>query len=308
VAVPPSGEQFELSAGELSAVVVEVGGGLRALHSHGEDVLDGYGLDEMCTSGRGQILVPWPNRIDRGEYEWRGRSLQLALTEPSKQNAIHGLARWSAWTPCERSGERVVLEHTIHAQSGYPFTLHVRLEYTLDAGGLTVRWTATNQGGEPAPFGAGAHPYLKVGGDRIDQAVLQVRADTWYENDDRGIPRARWPVAGSAFDYRRPRPVGGTVIDTAFSDLERDADGRARVTLTSADGTRSVRVWLDENHPYLMLFTGDSLPDVGRRRRGLGVEPMTCAPNAFRTGEGLKALEPGEAFSGAWGIEPVQQA
>ena len=53
-----------------------------------------------------------------------------------------------------------------------------------------------------------------------------------------------------------------------------------------------------------MLFTGDTLGDVGRRRQGLAVEPMTCAPNAFRTGDGLRIIEPGEAFRASWGIIP----
>jgi len=59
---------------------------------------------------------------------------------------------------------------------------------------------------------------------------------------------------------------------------------------------------MDGGYRYLMLFTGDALPEAERRRRSLGVEPMTCAPNAFRTGEGLLVLEPGESFAAAWGI------
>jgi len=51
-----------------------------------------------------------------------------------------------------------------------------------------------------------------------------------------------------------------------------------------------------------MLFTGDSLP--GMNRRSLGIEPMTCAPNAFQSGEGLVTLAAGESFSAGWGIEP----
>ena len=44
-------------------------------------------------------------------------------------------------------------------------------------------------------------------------------------------------------------------------------------------------------HPYVMVFSGDPLPDVDRR--SLGVEPMTCPPNAFRTHESLVVLDPG---------------
>ena len=52
-----------------------------------------------------------------------------------------------------------------------------------------------------------------------------------------------------------------------------------------------------------MLFTGDTLPD-DRRRRSLAVEPMTCPPNAFRTGDALIRLDPGGSFTSTWGIAP----
>ena len=51
-----------------------------------------------------------------------------------------------------------------------------------------------------------------------------------------------------------------------------------------------------------MVFTGDPLPDVARR--SVAVEPMTCPPNAFRTGDALIRLEPGESTASTWGIEP----
>ena len=60
----------------------------------------------------------------------------------------------------------------------------------------------------------------------------------------------------------------------------------------------------DDSYSFVMpdrVFTGDTL-EPERRRRGLAVEPMTCPPNAFRTGEGLIVLEPGGSFTGAWGI------
>jgi aldose 1-epimerase len=84
--------------------------------------------------------------------------------------------------------------------------------------------------------------------------------------------------------------------------LARDADGLAWVELTSTDGWRT-RLWADRHYPYIQLFTGDTLgPD--RRRRGLAVEPMTGAPNTFRSGDGLVVLGPGESLSTAWGIQP----
>jgi aldose 1-epimerase len=51
-----------------------------------------------------------------------------------------------------------------------------------------------------------------------------------------------------------------------------------------------------------MVFTGDPLPDIARR--SVAVEPMTCPPNAFRTGEGVIVLEPGASATATWGLAP----
>jgi aldose 1-epimerase len=87
-----------------------------------------------------------------------------------------------------------------------------------------------------------------------------------------------------------------------FTDLERDGEGLARVTLGRRDDASAVTLWMDDSYPYLMLFTGDSLADVNRR--SLAVEPMTCPPNAFRTKESLIVLEPQGMWAGEWGIDP----
>ncbi len=93
--ISPSGEQVELSVGDQRVVVVGFGGGLRRYSIGDEAVLDGYSVVTMCGSGRGQLLAPWPNRIQDGSYEFGGESYQLALDEPERRNAIHGLVRWS---------------------------------------------------------------------------------------------------------------------------------------------------------------------------------------------------------------------
>src|SRR5215475_8239521 len=94
--IAPSGEQIEIMAGDQRAVVVEIGGGLRSYSAGGQDLVDGYGADEMSSSGRGQALIPWPNRLQDGSYEFDGRRHQLPLNEPERRNAIHGLVRWVA--------------------------------------------------------------------------------------------------------------------------------------------------------------------------------------------------------------------
>jgi aldose 1-epimerase len=298
---PPSGEQYEIVFEDQLAVVTEVGAGIRTYSVSGLDVLDGYAVDEPATSGRGQVLIPWPNRIRDGAYEFGGRRHQLELTEPARANAIHGLVRHAPWHATESEASRVVMEHVLDQQPGYPFTLGLRIEYALSPEGVSVTTTATNLGSEPCPYGCGAHPYLTAGTATVDATILSVPAASVLVSDERGVPTGRVPVDGTAFDFRRPAAVAETVLDHCFTDLARDEDGRARVRLSNPGGN-GVLLWMDESYPYVMVFTGDPLPDVDRR--SLAVEPMTCPPNAFQTGEDVIVLEPGRSFSSRWGIDP----
>jgi aldose 1-epimerase len=195
-----------------------------------------------------------------------------------------------------------VLEHVLRPQPGYPFTLALSIEYTLSLSGLRVRTTATNIGDEACPYGSGAHPYLRVGTETVDSVILRVPGHTVLHSDDRGLPVDVAPVDGTEFAFRRPRPIGSTKLDHAFTDLERGEDGLARVSLAGLGRGTGLMLWVDETYGYLMIFSGDALPDVDRR--SLAVEPMTCPPNAFRTGEALIRLEPGSSFTSAWGISP----
>ena len=299
----PSGEQVEIGLGGQRAVVVSVGGGLRSYAVGGRELLDGYAVEEMSTSGRGQVLIPWPNRVQAGSYEFGGRTHQLALDEPSTGNAIHGLVRWAGWRIAEREASRVVMEHTLHPRPGYPFALAITIEYALSEGGLEVRTTATNVGPDPCPFGSGAHPYLTVGTPSVDSMLLHVPADRVLQSDNHGIPTGSSAVDGTEYDFRRPRLVGATRLDTAFAGLTRDENGLARVELRHSDHGGGVVLWVDDHYRYVMLYTGDDRPDV--ERRSLAVEPMTCPPNAFRSGDDLIVLDPGASFDGIWGIGPL---
>jgi aldose 1-epimerase len=300
--IAPSGEQIDIESGNQRAVVVGVGAGLRAYTVGGRDVVNGYGVDEMATAGRGQVLIPWPNRLQDGRYEFEGRQHQLPLTEPEHANAIHGLVRWSVWTVAAREPDRVVMTHRLHPRPGYPFTLDLGIEYTLSARGLSVQTTAKNVGHDRCPYGCGAHPYLTVGTETVDATVLRAPARTVLQADGRGIPTGATPVAGTDYDFRELRAIAAMKLDHGFTDLERDEDGLASVELTNPESGVALALWVDESYPYLMLFTGD-LPEV--KRSALAVEPMTCAPNAFRSGEGLIVLEPGGSVTSTWGISPT---
>ncbi len=298
---PPSGAQHELRHGTQRAVVVTVGGGVRSYCDGEHEVLDPYALDEVCPGAHGAPLVPWPNRLEDGRYAFDGAEHQLALTEPERHNAIHGLLRWRTWQAVRGTEAEVEMRLRQHPQPGYPFTVDHRLSYRLDGEGLTVMAVATNVGATACPYGFGQHPYLSSGGGPVDACELRLVAGRRIRTSaERKLPTGTEPVAGTPYDFRSPHRLGELRLDDAMTDLGRDASGRAWVELSRPDGTTAA-LWVDAGVPFVELFTGDSLPGA-LRRRGLGVEPMTCPPNALATGEHVRRLEPGASTSTSWGV------
>jgi aldose 1-epimerase len=304
VIVPLTGVQYEIEAGQYRATVTELGAGVRELTFRGQPLIAGYEADELPPAGSGQLLAPWPNRVDGGRYVFGGTGYQLALTEPARANAIHGLTRWTAWTAVRQDADAVLLRSAPHGQQGYPFSVEIEAEYRLEAGtGLQVTVSARNRGSRAAPYGTGSHPYLTVRTPSVDGCALTLPAESWLPMDDRGIPSGPpEPVEGTEYDFRRPRAIGATRLDHALTGLNRDDEGRAWAYLAADGGTGPrVGLWAGDGYRWLQVFTGDPLgPD--RRRKAVAIEPMTCPPNAFVTANDLLVLEPGEKVTHRWGI------
>jgi aldose 1-epimerase len=300
-AIPLTGAQYEIAGGGYQAVVTELGAGLRELNHDGRPVITGYQPDELPPGAAGQLLVPWPNRVDGGRYSVAGHEYQLDLSEPAARNAIHGLGRWAPWPAARHSRDTVALRQVLLGRSGYPFCLELEAEYQIGDAGLQVSVTARNVGGHPAPYGTGAHPYLTAGADLVDECALTLPVARWLPADERGIPAGpEQDVAGSDFDFRTGRAIGTTRIDHAFTGLDRDDAGRAWARL-ARNGTE-VALWAGPGYGWLQVFTGDTL-EATHRRRAVAIEPMTCPPNAFASGTDLIMLAPGQQVTHSWGIQ-----
>jgi aldose 1-epimerase len=301
----PSGRQWHLSHGDQRVTIVEVGGGIREYVDGERDVLHPYSRDDMADGAHGAPLIPWPNRVADGRYTFDGSDYQLALTEPEKHNAIHGLLRWRSWDRVDHSRARVVVGTRLHPMTGWPFLLDVAITYELGDEGLSVETRATNIGQGPCPYASGQHPYVSPGeGESVDGCTLQLRAGTRVLTDpDRQLPTGLEPVAGTEYDFASQRRLGALELDDAFTDLERGEDGRAQVRLACPDG-RTAELWADASYPVIQLYTADTLAPA-RRRRGLAVEPMTAPANALQSGEMLVRLAPGEEHVARWGVRLV---
>jgi len=296
----PSGAQWTIESGAHRAVVVEVGGGLRLYAVGDRDILDGYAEEELCPGGAGQVLTPWPNRLRDGRYTFQGTTYQLPLTEPRTHSAIHGLVRFLPWRLKSQAPDSVTIFLDLPAQPGYPWSLQLTTTYSVGPGGLTITHEALNLDETPAPFGLGTHPYLVPPGGSVDEVLLSIPARTRLLTDSRGLPIGAAKVADSVWDYMAPRRVGDARLDLAFGNVVGDDSGRSTVTMTSPGGEQ-VRVWADESFRWWQLYTADT-QDLPRRRRSIAAEPMTCPPDALRSGRDLIVLAPGEPWRGEWGI------
>lgn len=299
----PTGEQFALetstSSGDIRATVTAVAAGIRTLSINGIDLVPPFGEDQTPPSGAGIVLVPWPNRIRDGRWSHDGVDHQLAITEPAKNNAIHGLLRHTEYRPIARERDSVTLSATVYPQLGYPYLLGTAVHYELVSDGLKVTHYVENLGADAAPVAIGTHPFLKIGGVPTADLELRLDAASHIEVDERLLPTGEVPVDGTEWDFREGRRVGDVSLDDAFGEIASE-DGQVLHTLTAPDG-RSVSIWADSEFEYVQVYTTTTFPgedgDVA-----IAVEPMTAPAEAFNSGRGLRWLDPGEEWRLSWGI------
>lgn len=296
-----SGTQWTIEAEGHRATVVEVGGALRGYSVGDREVTDGFAADEIMPASAGSILAPWPNRIRDGQYTFEEKSYQLALTEPPRHNAIHGLVNWARWSLVEQSADAVTVEYDLPAQPGYPWALTLRTTWRVSAAGLRSEQEVVNTSDGTAPWGFSVHPYVQLPGVSVDDTLLRVPGRSRILADARLLPIGAVKVAGTEYDFVAPRRVGSAVLDNTWGDLVPDADGGSSVTIAAPDGSDAVTVWGDDKFTWWQVFSGDALHGE-RYRRSFAIEPMTCPPDAFRSGRDLITLAPGESWKATWGI------
>lgn len=294
-------QEIIVTRGDWKLTVAPCGASLRGLTYRGEPVITGYHGKENKVGGQGDVLIPFPGRVAGGAYEFDGQRHQMPQNDKDGPNAIHGFLRAVVWDTAAQDDASATFATRLDGAEGYPFQLAASVTYTLTNDGLTCAFNVKNVGDGPAPVGAGFHPYFTVGSETIDGDTLHVPMAAVLEFDDALIPTGRvLPVAGTELDFTRPRPIGATRFNTCFLNPSRDDNGR--LTITLANKNRELAVWMAGAFGYVVLYSGDPLPET-HRRRALAIEPMTCGSDAFNHPEwGLARLAPGETLTGTWGV------
>ncbi|GLR08909.1 aldose epimerase [Mixta theicola] len=281
-----SGITIELTAGRYQAKIVSVGAGLAELTRSGRHLVVPHHPETMPPAHQGKVLVPWPNRIANGCYQYQDVEYLLPLNDRATHAAIHGLLAWRDWQIRARSASAVTLTAFLPPSYGYPFALVCETVYRLDAAsGLEITITTQNIGDRPAPYGAGIHPYLTCNLETVDTCTLRLPAEQAFCVDAQLNPRHLLATSEAGLDYRSPRTLGASRIDHTFKAPSSERPWK--VVLTSPQ--QKMSVFLCSTQPWIQVYSGEKLA-----RTGLAVEPMSCPPNAFNSTQDLISLAPQE--------------
>jgi len=310
---PLSGRQFVLENGGARAEVGSLAAVLRSLSVDGIHLTEPIGPDVLAPMGCGIVLAPWPNRVRDALWHLDGEPQQLDITEPPRRNAIHGLLRNTAYRLLEHDASSVTLGALIAPQHGWPLLLDTSVRYQVEPDGLTVTHAVRNLSSRRSPWAVGAHPYFRVGDVPVEQLTVTLTAEVRIQLDERSNAGAERPVddrdAGGPGDLRSGRVLAGLTLDSPYGRLA-NRDARADVAwLTAPDGS-STTLWADPAFGWIQAYTPAEFPRPSGPGLAVALEPMTAPPDALNSGTGLIWLEPGDSWSGSWGVRyaPAGQA
>lgn len=309
---PTPDSEISLSFDNQRAVLSPWGASLRRYFTveadGGEtDILWGYSGGSNKKGGQGDVLIPFPGRVAEGRYSFDGRALQLDRNDKEGPNAIHGFVRTLPWAILSADSRCASFEVRLDAESygprGYPFSLDIRVTYSLDRQGLSCAFAVQNVGDQAAPVGVGFHPYFTVGTALIDEAEVRIPGAGYLEFNERLTPTGTIvSAAGTDWDYRNYRPIGNRRFNHCYVHLERNAEGMATASLRHDGSGRAIDIVMDRSFSAVVVYTGDAIAEAPRR--AFAIEPMTCASDAFNHPEwGLKRLLPQDTFSGQYRIK-----
>lgn len=294
-----AGTSTTIRSGLSSAKVDTVGATLIGLWIDEEPLLSGPARVAPHLGHHGAVLAPWPNRLAHGRYTFDDDTHQLAINDPPYGHALHGLVFDRRWRVLEHAISSVTMTHTLDGSQGYPFRVQVTVAYSLKNTVLRCDVTWENQGTTAAPFGVGFHPYFRPGPSPMAEWWLRVPASTFLGTDPlTALPTEPRDVVSTSYDFRSPRTLGEDRFSVAYERWP--APNEVPITLTDPRGW-ALSINASSAFRWVQVFSGH-LPTAELSRRGLAIEPQTCPPNAFATGQDVINLAPGETGWASWSV------
>ncbi|GIL01405.1 MAG: aldose 1-epimerase [Alphaproteobacteria bacterium] len=215
-------EKVVIAGGGLTAAVMSWGAALTDLRlaGHGSPLILGFGafghyLDHSPYFGA--IVGRFANRIAGGRFVIDGVTHRTDRDFLGR-HTLHGGARGTHrrnWTVIALDADAVSLTLADNdGEMGFPGNCQLAVTYRLGgAGVLRVEMDATTD--RPTPLNLASHAYFNLdGADTILDHELRIDAEHYLPVDAELIPTGEIrTVAGTPFDFRRPRPIRHAAAD-----------------------------------------------------------------------------------------------
>jgi aldose 1-epimerase len=275
---------------------------------HGKNIL--YHPDDLSELGGIPFLAPWADLLDEPAFWANGKryGFNMSLGNVKSERPIHGLLTDS---PLWQVAEVVADDHSSSVLSRlefwkspdlmaqWPFAHEYEITYSLADGVLEVKTTIANLSTDPMPVAIGFHPYFQIPDIPRDEWILHLPARTHVMADEHQIPTGEM----RPLDIPNALTLRGQTLDDGFTDLERDAEGRASFVIESAG--RTVETLFGPKYPVATIYLPAAPP--GETREFICVEPLTAiisGVNLVRQGKysGLQTVPAGGKWTESFWI------
>ncbi|HZR26178.1 MAG TPA: PQQ-dependent dehydrogenase, methanol/ethanol family [Vicinamibacterales bacterium] len=266
-------------------------------HKATEMIVNGHNV--LATNGI-PFLGPWANRLDEQAFYANGRRYALDMSLGNIRGGdipIHGfLTTATDWRVVETKADDDAawvtsrLDVSTHEawMKQWPFAHTIEMTYRLHEGALEVRTSIANTGHEAMPVAIGFHPYFQLTDSPRDEWTIAVGARThWKLSDKKKIP------TGETEPAALPAALRTQVLDDVFSDLVRDAEGRATMTVKGKSQRidvdfgpkyRAAVVWAPKPGEFICFEPMAGITDaLNLAHRGIYKELQSIAPGATWT-------------------------
>jgi aldose 1-epimerase len=209
---------------------------------HGQNIL--YHPPDLSELGGVPFLAPWADLLDEQAFWVNGKryAFNMSLGNVRGERPIHGLLTDSPlWQVTEVAADahsagvssRLEFWKYPDLMAQWPFAHDYEMTYRLADGVLEVKTTITNLSTDPMPVAIGFHPYFQIPDIPRDEWVAHLGARIHVIADEHQIPTGEM----RPLDIPNPLPLRGQTLDDGFTDLARDADGRAHFSIETSGKT-----------------------------------------------------------------------
>jgi aldose 1-epimerase len=240
------------------------------------------------------LLAPFANRLDEQAFYANGKKYNFDMELGNVRGAIpiHGyLSGAKDWKLVEAKADRTSawvtsrLDFYRHPQwmKQFPFAHTLEMTYRLADGVLEVKTRIENLSTEPMPVAIGFHPYFQLTDSTREDWVLSIGAKTHWLLAENKIPTGETEPAEKFFPDRKAAALKEFDLDHVFGDLERDAQGRAVMSVKGK--TQQLDVLLGPHYRSIVLYSPNPAKargggGGGRGGAGRGDPPASATPAA----------------------------